>query len=139
MYLEGRQTPVGRPSHDWAQSNPPSETDTRPSTHDSHSGFGSIVLDHVNEAAALSAAYQREAASPTPPATPGPLEKENSPHGGASPAIEESLESRLERLGRQRPEVFGSAWAEIGFVFSISMSQVLSVILSSNLSPCTTH
>ena len=40
---------------------------------------------------------------------------------------EESEEARLERLGRQRPEVFDSIWSEIGFVFSISMSQVLSV------------
>lgn len=44
-----------------------------------------------------------------------------------APAIEESNEARLERLGSQRPEVFGSIWAEIGFVFSISMSQVLTV------------
>ncbi|KAH8682923.1 major facilitator superfamily domain-containing protein [Tricladium varicosporioides] len=35
------------------------------------------------------------------------------------------MEARLERLGRQRPEVFDSIWAEIGFVFSISMSQIL--------------
>ncbi|KAI9646664.1 hypothetical protein NHQ30_004661 [Ciborinia camelliae] len=39
--------------------------------------------------------------------------------------LEESPEVRIERLGRQRPEVFRSLWAEIGFVFSISMSQVL--------------
>jgi hypothetical protein len=43
------------------------------------------------------------------------------------PPIEESLEARLERLGRQRPDVFPNIWAEVGFVFSISMSQVLSV------------
>lgn len=40
---------------------------------------------------------------------------------------EESLEARIERLGRQRPDEFNSLWAEIGFVFSICMSQVLSV------------
>lgn len=40
---------------------------------------------------------------------------------------EEPLEARIERLGRQRPEQFKSLWHEIGFVFSISMSQVLSV------------
>jgi hypothetical protein len=51
---------------------------------------------------------------------------------GDAPAIEESTEARLERLGRQRPEVFGSIWAEIVFVFSISMSQVLTVC---NISP----
>jgi hypothetical protein len=42
-------------------------------------------------------------------------------------AIEESDQARLERLGRQRPEVFGSIWSEVGFIFSIAMSQVLSV------------
>lgn len=42
---------------------------------------------------------------------------------------EESAQARLERLGRQRPEAFDSLWAEIGFVFSISMSQVLTVSL----------
>jgi hypothetical protein len=82
-----------------------------------------MYLEQVNETA-LAAAYREEVASPT---SPGPFEKENSPHGRA-PAVEESLEARLERVGRQRPEVFGSVWAEIGFVFSISMSQVLSVI-----------
>lgn len=40
---------------------------------------------------------------------------------------EESLDARIERLGRQRPDNFQSLWAEIGFVFSICMSQVLSV------------
>ena len=40
---------------------------------------------------------------------------------------EESLEARIERLGRERPQQFKSLWAEVVFVFSISMSQVLSV------------
>jgi hypothetical protein len=44
-----------------------------------------------------------------------------------APVVEESDEARLERLGRQMPEVFGSIWSEIGFVFSISMAQVLTV------------
>ncbi|PMD43547.1 MFS general substrate transporter [Hyaloscypha variabilis F] len=78
-------------------------------------------FDQANDAT-IAAAYQEEVASPT---SPGPFEKGNSPPGG-SPAGEESLEARLERLGRQRPEVFRSLWAEMGFVFSISMSQVLS-------------
>ncbi|KFY97626.1 hypothetical protein V500_01972 [Pseudogymnoascus sp. VKM F-4518 (FW-2643)] len=39
---------------------------------------------------------------------------------------EESLEARIERLGRERPQQFKSLWAEVVFVFSISMSQVLS-------------
>ncbi|CCU79800.1 putative MFS multidrug transporter [Blumeria hordei DH14] len=40
--------------------------------------------------------------------------------------VEETIASQLKRLGNQRPEVFRSKWAEIGFVFSISMSQILS-------------
>jgi hypothetical protein len=60
-----------------------------------------------------------------------PLDMEDKNDGDA-PVIEESTEARLERLGRQRPEVFGSIWAEIVFVFSISMSQVLTVC---NISP----
>lgn len=52
--------------------------------------------------------------------------------------LEEAPEIRIERLGRQRPEVFKSLWAEIGFVFSISMSQVLTVsfVLIFNLLIC---
>jgi MFS family permease len=38
---------------------------------------------------------------------------------------EESEKARIERLGRQRPERFGSAWKEFGFVFSVTMSQLL--------------
>jgi len=118
-------------SHGQTQQDCPSPTNmnNQLSLHPSHSSTDSMVFDQVN-AAALAAAYQEQVASPR---SPGPFEKENSPHG-RSPAVEESLEARLERLGRQRPEVFGSLWAEIGFVFSISMSQVLSVILSSNSS-----
>jgi hypothetical protein len=41
---------------------------------------------------------------------------------------EESAKARVERLGRQRPEKFKSLWAEVGFIFALSMSQVLSVI-----------
>ena len=41
-------------------------------------------------------------------------------------AIEgESEKAHIERLGRQRPGKLGSAWREIGFVFSIVMSQLL--------------
>jgi hypothetical protein len=110
----------------------PNEAVNQLSSQDSKSSTDSIYLDQVNDTA-VSATYKEEVASPT---SPGPFEKENSPHGG-SPTVEESLEARLGRLGRQRPEAFGSVWAEIGFVFSISMSQILSVILSSNL--LTTH
>ncbi|KAK5077821.1 hypothetical protein LTR70_009429 [Exophiala xenobiotica] len=37
----------------------------------------------------------------------------------------ESIEARIERLGRQRPAIFSSIWAEIAFVFSIMMSQIV--------------
>ncbi|TAQ88273.1 hypothetical protein B7494_g3384 [Chlorociboria aeruginascens] len=40
---------------------------------------------------------------------------------------EESTKAQIERLGRQRPEVFGSIWAEIGCVLSISASQLITV------------
>jgi hypothetical protein len=40
-------------------------------------------------------------------------------------SFEESLQLRIERLGRERPPVFPSRWAEIWFVFSIIMSQFL--------------
>lgn len=36
-------------------------------------------------------------------------------------------EMDLEKLGRARPDVFSNAWSETAFVFSIVMSQVLSV------------
>jgi MFS family permease len=38
---------------------------------------------------------------------------------------EESLEARIERLGRQRPDEFHTIWSEVTFVFSICMSQLL--------------
>lgn len=37
----------------------------------------------------------------------------------------ESEDARLERLGRQRPEKLSTFWKEVGFVFSITMSQLL--------------
>lgn len=42
---------------------------------------------------------------------------------------EETPQARVERLGRERPGKFKTIWAEIGFVFSIAMSQVLTVRL----------
>ncbi len=39
--------------------------------------------------------------------------------------VEESLEARIERLGRERPPAFKTIWSEIAFVFSITMSQLL--------------
>jgi hypothetical protein len=41
--------------------------------------------------------------------------------------VEESEEVRLERLGRMRPEKFHSLWEEMGFCFSVVMSQALTV------------
>lgn len=41
------------------------------------------------------------------------------------PDIDESMEARIERLGRERPPAFKSIWHEIAFGFSIYMSQVL--------------
>ncbi len=84
------------------------------------------TFDHENDIAL--APTQRDGfANPAKPRVHKPLGKERHCQGSDSLAIEESLEARLERLGRQRPEIFDSIWAEIGFVFSISMSQVLSV------------
>lgn len=40
-------------------------------------------------------------------------------------SMEESLSARIERLGRERPSVFKTSWSEVIFVFSISMSQLL--------------
>jgi hypothetical protein len=66
--------------------------------------------------------------------TLGPQKKEETIFKSDLPIVEESPAARLERLGRQRPEVFVSIWAEIGFVFSISMSQILSVsIIASHI------
>ncbi|TVY50278.1 Drug resistance protein [Lachnellula cervina] len=96
--------------------------ETSCSTFATFSNSHRIVLDHVNEAA-LAVASQEEI---TASSTLGPREKERQQRGNLSPAVEESSEARLERLGRQRPDAFDSIWAEIGFVFSISMSQVLS-------------
>lgn len=42
-------------------------------------------------------------------------------------SYEESLDTKIKRLGRERPRVFRSSWHEIGFVFSIAMSQILGV------------
>jgi len=36
------------------------------------------------------------------------------------------MDARIERMGRERPPTFHTAWSEIAFVFSIIMSQVLS-------------
>ncbi len=38
---------------------------------------------------------------------------------------EESAQARIERLSRERPQVFPSVWAEISFIFSIVMSMII--------------
>ena len=38
---------------------------------------------------------------------------------------EESMEARIERLGRERPPTFKTIWSEVAFIFSITMSQLL--------------
>src|SRR6478735_2252388 len=43
----------------------------------------------------------------------------------SSSVVDESLQARIERLGRERPPIFTTRWSEIIFVFSISMSQFL--------------
>lgn len=46
----------------------------------------------------------------------------------------EAEEARIERLGRQRPESLTSIWREVGFVFSIVMSQLLTEYFVSGFS-----
>lgn len=41
--------------------------------------------------------------------------------------VEESESDRVERLGRERPQIFKSLWAEIGFCYSILASQIMAV------------
>ncbi|OAL21066.1 hypothetical protein AYO22_08350 [Fonsecaea multimorphosa] len=41
------------------------------------------------------------------------------------PDVDESIDARIERLGRERPPAFGSMWSEVAFVFSIIMSQII--------------
>ena len=38
---------------------------------------------------------------------------------------EESLEARIERLGRERPASFPTMWSEVAFIFSVMMSQIM--------------
>ncbi|KAI1630129.1 MFS transporter [Exophiala viscosa] len=50
------------------------------------------------------------------------------------PGVEESMDARIERLGRERPAIFKSIWAELAFVFSIYMSQILTEYFVSGFS-----
>lgn len=55
-----------------------------------------------------------------------PAEKEQGSDSAESwNNADESEQQRLDRLGRERPEHLGSVWQETGFVFSITMSQLL--------------
>jgi hypothetical protein len=42
----------------------------------------------------------------------------------------------VEKLGRQRPEVFKSIWAELGFGFSVFCSMLMAVSSISPSAPC---
>lgn len=120
MSFETVQDVGAAPSGNASRAHPPnSNSILPPGPLNSHS----VVLEHADQAVAR-AAYQKGIMSPS---TLRPPPKESQQSGVDSPAVEESAQARLERLGKQRPEVFESIWAEIGFVFSISMSQVLSV------------
>jgi hypothetical protein len=103
---------------------PPGSMSTPPSTGRRQSSTSENSLwDPANKSARPSSAPEERNSSPIL----GPQQKETHPSRTDLPATEESTEARIERLGRQRPEVFKSIWEEIGFVFSVSMSQVLTV------------
>lgn len=89
----------------------------------SSSSRGGVVMAEVNEAPIVTIDQEE----PRVPETHIPREDHKNSLERDVPAVEESHEAMLERLGRQRPEVFRSIWSEIGFVFSISMAQVLTV------------
>ncbi|KAF2716466.1 drug resistance protein [Polychaeton citri CBS 116435] len=68
--------------------------------------------------------------NPVPAKSPQALSASTpSAHADSKPAskatLEESLQDRIERLGRERPPIFVTAWSETSFVFSIIMSQFL--------------
>ncbi|KAL2691212.1 hypothetical protein Neosp_001593 [[Neocosmospora] mangrovei] len=79
---------------------------------------------------ATSTTLSRECSLDPLPQDVDPLPNENAStdhHGIAEsiPPVDESLQARIERLGRERPPIFTTRWSEIIFVFSISMSQFL--------------
>ena len=125
MSLDFARQSVAVPSRDEMETHQSlTDLSVRHQHQETTSSAGDVVLNHVNEGA-LAAAYQED----IHPVSPRLQRGEKPPREPNSPVVEESAEARIERLGRQRPEVFDSIWSEIGFVFSISMSQVLSVIL----------
>jgi len=120
MGAESRRSSVAAHSDELQNRHALSGADT--STCDHEISRNSSILNQVNETALAAAFKESIIASP-----PELRQKEKETPNQDPPVIEESTEARIERLGRQRPEVFDSIWSEIGFVFSISMSQVLSV------------
>lgn len=66
----------------------------------------------------------------------GPANKTVEKMGGN---VEESEEARIERLGRARPEKFRSIWDELGFCFSVVMSQALTVLFPNPFAAGATH
>lgn len=62
--------------------------------------------------------------------TPSASDGEKMPTDPVGLITEESAQARFERLGRERPAKFKSAWQEICFVFSIVMSQILAVSMA---------
>lgn len=45
----------------------------------------------------------------------------------------EDLQTQVEKLGRQRPEVFKTMWHELGFCFSLLASMLMAVCLRSSI------
>lgn len=70
---------------------------------------------------------QEVVASPSNPgsALSGTMDLPTVEKARTEPDTEESMEARIERLGRERPPTFKTSWSELGFVFSILMSQIL--------------
>lgn len=50
---------------------------------------------------------------------------ERSPSSSERLPTEETEEQKIERMGRERPPSFKSAWSEVGFVAAVAMSQIL--------------
>jgi hypothetical protein len=98
---------------------------------------GTKVPEFPNPKPKLSIEVESDTSAPplslsTPEPILAPLAEDIDPAtmGKEGPKVEgneESMEARIERMGRERPSQFKSAWAECGFVFSVVMSQALSV------------
>ncbi|EEU40000.1 uncharacterized protein NECHADRAFT_32838 [Fusarium vanettenii 77-13-4] len=84
----------------------PSNTSTTPTTLSREHSLGALP----------------QVVDPLPNDTPSP---DHHDIAESTPTVDESLQARIERLGRERPPIFATRWSEIIFVFSISMSQFL--------------